>query len=260
MARVPFHYIMFFILKIQTLKVHEGFTTDDGKQETFSYVEVETAYDFDQGYIKLDTSEVFTDPRLMHHHKGAQLIGFSLIVSSAQSSDEFSDNKILYRKGSGTEDDYWESSIFARCNVPPDQYTTLLKNVRSGLFPSRITIEIGENVDRGDDAPLEYGWEPDGSGIIWHNKRSGSLPIQGVRFFYPVLELPRSALLEDEPRAHDPVPFNISKQLDDGLSQAGNGKDPPLTQIVGELATIKRILLFIFFLFVAAAISQAFGL
>jgi hypothetical protein len=54
--------------------------------------------------------------------------------------------------------------------------------------------------------PLEYGWKPDGSGKIWHNKEHRRVAIESISFHYVMAkarhdeEHPERPLAWDEPR------------------------------------------------------------
>jgi hypothetical protein len=62
--------------------------------------------------------------------------------------------------------------------------------VRGGLFPEEITINLVHDLFN-KKSPIEYSWEPDGSGKIWHNKEKENrrVPIESVRFDYTVAKL-----------------------------------------------------------------------
>jgi hypothetical protein len=63
-----------------------------------------------------------------------------------------------------------------------------------GLYPKTITIELvcaaRINTDPKQKPPIEFGWEPDGSGMIWHNteKENRKIAIESVRFDYALIK------------------------------------------------------------------------
>lgn len=80
--------------------------------------------------------------------------------------------------------------------VAPPTFRELADNVKIGLLPETVTIEF-------EDVPffavagslqqkpaLEYGWEPDGSGMVWHNteREDRSIPIENIKLDYAVLK------------------------------------------------------------------------
>jgi hypothetical protein len=68
--------------------------------------------------------------------------------------------------------------------IAPTAFRELIDNIRNGLLPETISIELSEK------APLEYAWEPDGSGMIWHNKgkENKRVPIESITFQYAVVK------------------------------------------------------------------------
>jgi hypothetical protein len=65
---------------------------------------------------------------------------------------------------------------------------------KSGLYPETITIELADSARASTDPkqrpPIEFGWEPDGSGMIWHNKEkeNRNIAIESVRFDYALIK------------------------------------------------------------------------
>lgn len=245
---------MFIRLKVQTLRVSDAFNAMGGKRTRGMSVSIEASYDFDSGYLQLDTGEVFTNPdRWRLTHKGAPLIEFSLMLLPAQNDEEISDSRINYHKGQEDADGHLDSFIAAACFIPPDQYGALLTNLRSGMYPSHVSIELQSIISQDrDKRPLEFGWEPDGSGLIWHNGRIDRLPIYGVEFLYPVLESPQIIEIGNEPRDYDPVPAKIGRQT-------GSDYEKQFTQINQQLTHIRQTVMLIAIVIAVTAIAQAFG-
>jgi hypothetical protein len=73
----------------------------------------------------------------------------------------------------------------------------LAENTKNGLLPETITIGFERDPlyaianPQEEKRLLEYGWEPDGSRKIWHNKEreSRSIPIENIKFDYAALKL-----------------------------------------------------------------------
>lgn len=245
---------MFIRLKVQTLRVSDAFNAKGGKSTRRMSVSIEASYDFDSGYIQLDTGEVFTNPdRMRIRHKGAPLIGFSLMLLPAQNDEEVGNSRIQYHKRLEGTDPNLDSSIDAACFITPGLYGALLTNLRSGMYPSHVSIELQSIISQDrDKAPLEFGWEPDGSGLIWHNERIDRLPIYGVEFLYPVLESPQIIELGTELPDCDPVPAKIGRP-------AGSNYEKQFTQINQQLTHIRQTVLLIAIVIAVAAITTAFN-
>jgi hypothetical protein len=83
--------------------------------------------------------------------------------------------------------------------------------------PQYFTIENrdGTRQEKPKQA-LEFGWEPDGSGIIWHNTAQENLtvPITSVRFDYAVLKA-----RYDDGQTHRLLPMRNSGLLDPLFNQ-----------------------------------------
>src|SRR5262249_26950498 len=91
---------------------------------------------------------------------------------------------------------YQPSTIYFSVFIAPTAFRELVNNVRGGLFPEKILIDLPSK-----KAPIELGWEPDGSGMIWHNKEKENrrIAIEVVRFDYAVVK-PRYDENKDEYR------------------------------------------------------------
>jgi hypothetical protein len=245
--------MMFIRLKVQTLRVTDALNTEGGKRNRRMSVLIEASYDFDSGYIQLDTGEVFTNrDRMRIMHKGAELIGFSLTILPAKNDEELGNSRLKYHKRQESADEHLDSLIHAACFITPDLYYALLTNLRSGMHPSHVSIEL-ESIIRQDrdTAPLEFGWEPDGSGLIWHNERANRLPIFGVEFLYPVLELPQIMEPVSEPTDCDPVPAKIN-------CPGGRDDKKQFSQISQQLTLIRQTVMFIAVVILMAAITMVF--
>ena len=101
---------------------------------------------------------------------------------------------------------------------------------RNALLPETITIHLVDEraffTIRGEantKYPLAYGWEPDGSGQIWHNKESANqrIPIESVRFDYAVVKA------QHDEQFHRLLPVQ---------------SDPPVERITDQIAPLRAIL------------------
>ena len=84
--------------------------------------------------------------------------------------------------------------------VAPELHREFVDHIRSGLFHD--TTRVGLETDRlqflkTDDGtkskpPIEYGWEPDGSGKIWHNQEEANqrIAVESIDFNFAVAKPP----------------------------------------------------------------------
>jgi len=101
----------------------------------------------------------------------------------------------------------------------------LADNVKNGLLPETITVgferdplgSVSQRVDNPEQKrPLEYGWEPDGSGMIWHNKEreNRAIPIENVKFDYAALKSRHDeATNQLLPRLPEIAPTRMNEQI-----------------------------------------------
>jgi hypothetical protein len=88
------------------------------------------------------------------------------------------------------------SRIHLSAFIEPTAFRELADNTKGSIFPETIVFEFKDppfyttSTDPKPKAALEYGWEPDGSGMIWRNTEKENLrvPITSVRFDYLVLK------------------------------------------------------------------------
>ena len=90
-------------------------------------------------------------------------VGLLTYVPEFQSKDDLESQPSTYQVDSG---------------LPARQFDELVSAARHNRIPTSICVDVaGEGV--------EYGWEPDGSGIDWNNKEHPSALIAELRFSLP---------------------------------------------------------------------------
>jgi hypothetical protein len=131
-------------------------------------------YPTGRDYIELKTGEVFCDPRyLTLRGKDRESISATLSVLPANADKDYDHSAMRYYKATVDDLDGHPSSIHFSCYLPPGDFADLLADIRLGITPSSVTVEVDENaVD--PTAALTYGWEPDGSGKKWNNDKAAS--------------------------------------------------------------------------------------
>jgi hypothetical protein len=101
----------------------------------------------------------------------------------------------------------------------------LAGNIRGGLYPETVTIGLVDDPSQifttSDNlkkkAPIEYGWEPDGSGVIWHNteKENRRIAIESIRFDYAVVKARYDEKQVDRPL---PMQFNATDHINERIT------------------------------------------
>jgi hypothetical protein len=150
------------------------------------------------------------------------LINARMSIHPISDDQDYRYNVMQYMAEGRGDDYHFPSSIFFRVFIPLTAFRDLLENIKSNLFPETITIELispqlfTTNADRGKKPPVEYGWEPDGSGLIWHNKQKENqkIPIESIQVLYAVVK-PNY----DENQAGRLLPMQLSSAPTDRISE-----------------------------------------
>src|SRR5262245_28073987 len=140
----------------------------------------------ERDHLDLDTGEVFQDYNYARLHKNEKkLISANITIYAALDDSDYQYNRMQYFDEQKHDLFYQPSSIYFSVFIAPTAFRELVDNVRGGLFPEKILIELPSK-----KAPIEFGWEPDGSGMIWHNKEKENrmIAIESVRFDYAVVK------------------------------------------------------------------------
>jgi hypothetical protein len=91
--------------------------------------------------------------------------------------------------GGVTGDDYGSPPfVHFEVSIPASDYSLLLNNIRGGMTPSSVTVELRHKLyDNG--SPLKYGHAPDGSEIIWHNamEQNRRIDVESIDFQYRLI-------------------------------------------------------------------------
>ena len=170
----------------------------------------------DRDHLDLDTGEVFQDYSFARLHKNdKKLISANITIRPSRDDSDYQYNLMRYM-GEQTGDDFnHPSSIDLNVFIAPTAFRQLIDNLRGGLYPGTITIELADearffktSTNPKTKAPIEFGWEPDGSGMIWHNKEHRTIPIESVRFDYSIVK-PRF-----DQETHRPLPMLFNAPTD----------------------------------------------
>lgn len=147
-------------------------------------------------HLDLDTGEVFQDYISAEISKnGQKLINASATIHSSSDASQCQHNAMHYFGEHKTDDSYESPSIHFDVFVEPAIFRALADNMKSGLFPETITFGLVDGLrfftikgEPKQKLPIEYGWEPDGSGLIWHNKEKENqrIAVESIGFGYTV--------------------------------------------------------------------------
>jgi len=148
-------------------------------------------------HLDLDTGEVFQHYNYARiRNKDENLIGARLTIEPASEASDYRRNSMRYMDEVRGEFESAPATIFFGIYVAPATFRELANNLKNGLLPETITIGFERDPLYAIGNPqkerrlLEYSWEPDGSGMIWHNKEreNRAVPIENIKFDYAVLK------------------------------------------------------------------------
>jgi hypothetical protein len=161
-------------------------------QETISFELLPTE---ERDHLDLDTGEVFQDYIYAKlHKKEKNLIGATMTIRQILDESYYRHNTMQYFSELTGDNFYNPASIHFTTFIEPTAFRELADKIRSDLYPETITIELADSARLSTDPkqkpPIEFGWEPDGSGVIWHNteKENRKIAIESVSFNYALIK------------------------------------------------------------------------
>src|SRR5262245_34481795 len=169
--------------------------TKDRPVPTQEFVSFKLIPTDERDHLDLDTGEVFQDYIYAKlHKKEKDLIDASMTIHPILDQSDYQYNTMRYFSEQTGDDFYSPASIHFTMFIEPTAFRELADKIRSGLYPETITIDLAHSAEISTDPkqkpPIEYGWEPDGSGKIWHNteKENRKIAIDSVRFDYALVK------------------------------------------------------------------------
>jgi hypothetical protein len=142
-------------------------------------------------HLDLVTGEVFQDPSYARIRKTKDnTIGGTVQIYAGYDETDYNYSRMKYVEAHNLDDlgDTLASVNFT-CFLPPDDFDALLDTLRSQLLPSAVTIHLKHDLLEKASA-IEYGWEPDGSGMQWDNKTAKLISIEAVEVVYNLFGQP----------------------------------------------------------------------
>lgn len=180
---------MYILLKVEKIRMFDGIFNESDVHTRLNTVEINASYGADIGYVRLDTGEVFTNPDSINTlPKGLPIIGCTASFLPTDIGDEIKSSRLEYFNGFSSDDVRAPSWISVSCFITHDLFSSLIANLRSGIYPSHIELRLQNYVmSENNIKPFTFGMAPDGSEIYWHNIKHNRLPILDFRFIYSVL-------------------------------------------------------------------------
>jgi hypothetical protein len=178
--------------------------TKDRPVSTEEIVSFELVPTEERDHLDLDTGEVFQDYNYARlHKKEEKLISARITIRPLPDETCYQYNTMKYFSAETGDENHLPSSIHFSVFIEPTAFCELASNVKGGLYPKAITINLAyplffTNTTKGEKRVIEFGWEPDGSGKIWHNieKESRAIPIESVTFNYVQSTAPADRVTE----------------------------------------------------------------
>jgi hypothetical protein len=167
-------------------------------------------------HIDLATGEILRNPTYHRvHGTSAKGISAEVTIFKAKAEGVSRLGRMQYLRGiSSAEQDDLDPSIYFAVELPAEAFADLAENLRHGIIPTSMTVEFLADI-HDMNASIKYGWEPDGSGMIWNNQteEGKQIPIRRVDFHYELLGEPDEDA-EGEARA---TPLAVLQFLRDDL-------------------------------------------
>jgi hypothetical protein len=180
-------------------------------QETVSFELTPTE---ERDHLDLDTGEVFQNYSYARIHKNEKkLIGANITVRPILDDSDYQYNAMQYFSEQTGVDFHSPASIHFSVFIEPTVFRELAGNIRGGLYPEAITIELPTR----PKTAIEFGREPDGSGMIWHNteKENRRIAIKSIRFDYAVVKARYDEKQVDRPL---PMQFNAADRINERIA------------------------------------------
>ena len=143
-----------------------------------------------QDRLTLETGEVLQNPRYaaVRGDKQNEIDAQMNVRPASEGRDLSHTNRMGYFAGVSGDDDGAPPSIHFDVTIPASDYSLLLKNIRGGINPASVTVELRHDLF-GKGSPLEYDFAPDGSMMRWRNatKENRFVAVEGIDFQYRLI-------------------------------------------------------------------------
>jgi hypothetical protein len=150
--------------------------------------------------LKLETGEVLQNPTYAARIGDEQNnIDASLSLHPVtEARDPSNTNVMSYHAAVSTDEHHAPSSIHFDVSIPASDYSLLLNNIRGGINPASITVELRHSIwDKG--SPVDYA--DDGSGMLWRNTKNRHVALDGITIDYQLIGAEHDGAVAAPPRA-----------------------------------------------------------
>ncbi|MCA3083114.1 MAG: hypothetical protein ING69_10720 [Rhodocyclaceae bacterium] len=222
---------VFISLKVESLQINSNWSDKSFKNAAPNATAIAmNVSPLNRTQISLSTGEVFRNPRRGMPSEDKPNIEASIYIIATNDPERYSN--MVYLAGSESDYGVTNSSIHFDLAIDPAAFDDALTNIRSGVFPTAITVEFDVPI-MDNTGPLEYGWQPDGSAINWDNSTRDKrrVRIKSVSFISEVLKpAPAPDTLEAAETTQQPV-----------LVQSANAlPNPDLKSLLGTVVDINK--------------------
>ena len=194
-------------------------------------------------HLDLKTGEIFQGGSYAALRKQEEkAISTTLFVTRRQRNAAGAElpSEMRYIPGRGERD----SEIHLIWCLPDDHLAGFHSLVLAGRTPRQAVVSFPHGA-------LEFGWEPDGSGQKWDNKKSPSVPIENISFSFELHALPTGLSLNTEvPEGDDRAFFSDAAKVNFALLRRLSSIESALGRLSWTLGLIALLMVgFVLFRF-----------
>ncbi len=167
-----------------------------GGENSSTELRIICSADEQSGLLEIGASHAFGGATWLLGTKRHVLSAFTLYVRQRGALSETALKRLALNEekigtlgffpSSGSRDDRpgRDASLEAYVFVSDEMFDRLVRSIQAGSWPDSIQVDLGS----GDS--LEYGWEPDGSRIVWKIEKPASptyINVAGMQLSIPLL-------------------------------------------------------------------------
>ena len=134
--------------------------------------------------LKLETGEVWQNHTARRGDQQDTIDANLSLHPVTEGRDPSHTNVMTYHAAVTTDEHHAPSSIHFDVSIPASDYSLLLNNIRGGLTPSLLTVELRHSIwDKG--SPVDY--DDNGSGMLWRNAKNRHVALDGITIDYRLI-------------------------------------------------------------------------
>ena len=136
--------------------------------------------------LKLETGEVLQNHAARRGDRQDTIDANLSLHPVTEGPDPSYTNVMSYRPAVTTDEHHAPSAIHFDVSIPASDYSLLLNNIRGGIMPSLLTVELRHSIyDKG--SPVDYDDDDDGSGMLWCNAKNRHVALDGITIDYRLI-------------------------------------------------------------------------